>query len=215
MKEVTVVDHGLCNLFNLSCALEEVGLKVLVAGDPAQVARAQRLILPGVGAFEPAMHTLRKLELVKAIQDYAASGKPLLGICLGMQLLMDESLENGQHKGLCLIKGGAKRFEPSDSGHGTDKVPQISWNTLQRNPALPGEWSDPLLQGIPEGVAMYFVHSYYVTTASEFDTLAYSTYAGTRYSAIVRQKNIWGAQFHPERSGRHGLKLLANFAQMN
>ena len=214
MKEVTVVDHGLCNLFNLRCALEEVGIKVIVARDAAQVAQAQSLILPGVGAFEPAMEALRKMGLVKPIQDYAASGKPLLGICLGMQLLTDESQENGQHVGLGLIKGGARRFDLPEAGPGTDKVPQISWNTLQHNPMLLGGWNDPLLQGIPEGAAMYFVHSYYVSTANEVDTLAYSTYAGTRYSAIVHCKNVWGAQFHPERSARHGLKLVANFAQM-
>jgi glutamine amidotransferase len=214
MKEVTVVDHGLCNLFNLSCALEEVGVKVVVARDARAVAKAQSLILPGVGAFEPAMDTLCKMDLIKPIQEYAASGKPLLGICLGMQLLMDESQENGQHKGLGLIRGGATRFELLEAGPGTDKVPQISWNTLQRNAALPHGWNDPLLNGIPEGVAVYFVHSYYVATADVEDTLAYSTYAGTRYSAIVHRKNVWGAQFHPERSARFGLKLLSNFAQM-
>jgi glutamine amidotransferase len=160
------------------------------------------------------MDTLRKMDLIKPIREYAASGRPLLGICLGMQLLMDESQENGQHTGLGLIKGGARRFDLPEAGPGTDKVPQISWNTLQHNSHLPGGWNDPLLQGIPEGVAVYFVHSYYVTTADKADTLAYSSYAGTRYCAIVHRKNVWGVQFHPERSARQGLKLLANFAQI-
>lgn len=213
-NEVTVVDHGLCNLFNLSCALEEVGAKVVVAREAGQIAAARRLILPGVGAFEPAMRTLREMQLVEPIRQFAAGGRPLLGICLGMQLLMGGSQENGQHEGLGLLAGGAFRFPPPAAHAEPYKVPQISWNTLQRNPVLAAGWDDPLLATVPEGASMYFVHSYYVATDDPADTLAYSSYGNTRYSAMVRRGNVWGAQFHPERSARHGLRMLANFSAM-
>lgn len=214
-NEVTVVDHGLCNMFNISCALEEVGAKVLVARDASQVASAKRLILPGVGAFEPAMDTLREMGLVQAIQAHAHSGKPMFGVCLGMQLLMGHSLENGKHAGLGLIGGSALRFPAAEEGADIYKVPQISWNTLHHNPVLPGGWSDPVLKDVPEGAPVYFVHSYYVTTDEPADTLAYADYGGTRYSAMVRRDNVWGAQFHPERSAKHGLQMLANFVQLS
>ena len=214
-QEITVVDHGLCNMFNITCALEEVGAKVLVARDASQVASAKRLILPGVGAFEPAMNTLREMGLVAAIQAHAHSGKPLFGICLGMQLLMGHSQENGKHAGLGLVGGGALMFPSAEAGSDICKVPQISWNTLHSNLALASGWNDPLLAGVPEGAPVYFVHSYYVETDDPADTLAYSEYCGTRYSAMVRHANVWGAQFHPERSAKYGLKMLANFVQQN
>lgn len=214
-NKVTVVDHGLCNLFNLTCALEKVGAKPVITRDLGGIDAAERLILPGVGAFEPAMRTLRELDLVAPIRAYAASGKPLLGICLGMQLLMGYSEENGHHDGLGLIQGVAKRFSPlAAPDEPMFKVPQICWNTLRANPARPAGWSDPLLAGVPEEAAVYFVHSYYVTTEVPSETLAVSVYAGARYSAMVRRANVWGAQFHPERSANDGLRILSNFASL-
>lgn len=212
--EVTVVDHGLCNLFNLCCALEEVGARVVVTRDATEIASADRLILPGVGAFEPAMRALRELGLVEAIQSHAAAHKPTLGICLGMQLLMAGSQENGQHAGLGLIGGHAVKFLSAPAGGERYKVPQIGWNTLDANPALTTEWRDPLLADVPQSCAVYFVHSYYVVTDNVNDTLAYANYAGVRYSAMLRHGAIWGAQFHPERSAKHGLKMLSNFVRV-
>ena len=126
---------------------------------------------------------------------------------------MGYSRENGKHIGLGLIAGEAFKF-PDAQAHDVYKVPQIAWNNLHSNSALASGWNDPLLNGVPEGAPVYFVHSYCVQTDDPQDTLAYSVYGGTRYSAMVRRANVWGAQFHPERSAKHGLKMLANFAQL-
>ena len=212
-NEVTVVDHGLCNMFNITCALEEAGARVVIARDASEVTQASRLILPGVGAFEPAMRTIREMGFQEAILTHATSGKPLLGICLGMQLLMTDSQENGRHKGLGLIGGSALKFPTSAQNQSACKIPQIAWNTLHNNSTDTLAWNDPLLTGVPECAPVYFVHSYYVVTDAPQDTVAYAEYAGVRYSAVVRRANVWGAQFHPERSAKHGLKMLANFVE--
>ena len=138
----------------------------------------------------------------------------MLGICLGMQLLMDYSDEGGRHDGLGLMRGGAKLFAPVASDAPVFKVPQICWNTLRANPQRPAGWDDALLEGVPEETPVYFVHSYYVQTDAVEDTLAFSEYAGVRYAAMTRRGNVWGAQFHPERSARHGLDILANFSRL-
>lgn len=208
MKAVTVVDYGLGNLFNLVTALRAVGADVRVTEDPSLIESADRLILPGVGAFGPGMDMLRAKSLEDPIRCFRESARPLLGICLGMQFLLDESEENGLHRGLGFIPGRVVRFRPESAGC---KVPQISWNTLVECGDAARAWDDSVLRGIPRGVAMYFVHSYYVETDDFHDTVACADYCSQRYSSVIGKENVWGVQFHPERSAGDGLKLLDNF----
>lgn len=211
MKNVTVVDYGLGNLFNLVTALRVAGAEVCITEDPKKIENADRLILPGVGAFGPGMEMLRGKLLEPAIRQFKNSGKPLLGICLGMQFLMDESEENGFHRGLGFIPGRVVRFNPEQGGKSICKVPQMSWNALSKNEFSSRTWNDSVLRNISPGVNMYFVHSYYVETVSASDTIAYSEYCNQRYSSVVGHENVTGVQFHPERSAADGLKLLKNF----
>ncbi|MDB5866716.1 MAG: hisH [Betaproteobacteria bacterium] len=214
MKRVTIIDYGLGNLFNLETALRVVGADAVVTSDPAEAQRAERLVLPGVGAFGPGMKVLREKSFEPAIREFAASGRPLLGICLGMQFLMTESEEDGVHGGFDFIAGRVVRFESEQAGERVCKVPQISWNALVENERAERPWAESVLRDVPVGANMYFVHSYYVKTVSPAATVAYTEYGGQRYSSVVGQGNVHGAQFHPERSGAHGLHLLKNFLEL-
>lgn len=212
MSRVTVVDYGLGNLFNLVTALNAVGASVDVVGDAAAVEGAERLVLPGVGAFGPGIGKLREQGIEAAIGQFCRTGRPLLGICLGMQLLVSESEEHGVHRGLDLIPGRVRRFQPEAAGS-AGKVPQISWNTIERNPAAV-DWNATLLKGLNSGIEMYFVHSYYVESDRPEDTLALTDYGGKRYSSVIGRDNVFGVQFHPERSAAAGLRLLKNFLEL-
>ncbi len=184
------------NLRSVSKAVEALGFEARVQPD---LSGATRLILPGVGAFGAAM---QQLELLKgAISDFAASGLPLLGICLGQQLLFDSSEEHGTHRGLGLIRGQV-RYLPRDVGL---KVPHVGWAPLSIS-----HWESPLLRGIDEGEQVYFVHSLYTECADNADILATASH-GLDFPAAVQRGNVWGCQFHPEKSGSVGLKILHNF----
>jgi glutamine amidotransferase len=213
MNAVTVVDYGLGNLFNLAAALRAVGGEVTVTDDPAAIARAERLILPGVGAFGPGIDALRHRSLEHPLHEFRQSSRPLLGICLGMQFLMTTSEEDGLHRGLGYIEGRVVKFKTQPTGNVTCKVPQVSWNTISPNDGATRSWADSILTDVPAGAEMYFVHSYYVETASAADTTAFTTYASQRYSSVVSRDNVVGVQFHPERSAEDGLKILRAFLQ--
>lgn len=199
---IAIIDYNVGNLHNLKNALDYQGIPNAIVGDAESVAAAERIILPGVGAFWPAMDHLRKAGLEQVVKDRVAAGVPFLGVCVGMQLLFDESEEDGVHPGLGLIPGRVVRF----TGHDL-KVPQIGWNQVRFQHA------DPLLEGIPDGSYFYFVHSYYPVLAKPQDELGETEY-GERFAAIVRRGNLWGAQFHPEKSQAAGLRLLKNFATL-
>jgi glutamine amidotransferase len=173
-----------------------------VTDDPAVLEEAQGVILPGVGAFGDAMANLEARRLLAPVLRQAESGKPLLGICLGMQLLFDESEEMGQHRGLGLLPGRVVRFP-----EGELKVPHIGWNQLHI------DRQDPLVNGIEQGAYAYFVHSYYVAPEEPSDVLASTDY-GIEFAAMVGRGAIWGAQFHPEKSQEVGLRLLDNFVRL-
>ena len=201
---IAVIDYGVGNLFSLCRSLEAIGQEPVVTGDPALLQQADKLFLPGVGAFADAAAKLRQTGLDQVILEEAAKGKPLMGICLGMQLLFDESLEFGQYKGLGLIPGRVVPMEgviPADY-----KIPHIGWNALHilRD--------DPLFQYIQEGEYVYYVHSYYGRhcTAS---TLAVSDYS-IPVTGVVRAGKVYGTQFHPEKSGDTGLRILKAFAEL-
>ncbi|MDI9394622.1 MAG: imidazole glycerol phosphate synthase subunit HisH [Euryarchaeota archaeon] len=201
MKRIVIIDYGLGNLRSVQKGLEHVGASPIISGNPDEILAADGIILPGVGAFIDAMKCL--LPLKGTIEKFADSGKPMLGICLGQQVLMSSSEEGRLTDGLNFIKGKVLRFPKSEL-----KVPHMGWNKIRI------KQDHPLFKGIPDTSLVYFVHSYYVDTAAE-NTLASCEY-GLEYSAsVVNSKgNVMGTQFHPEKSGSTGLKILKNFVEM-
>ena len=197
--ETLIIDYGMGNLRSVEKAVEAVGGRPAITGDPDAVRAGARLILPGVGAFGDAMANLRRNGLDEAIRDAVRAGKPLLGLCLGLQLVFTQSEEFGCHAGLNLILGNVRKFE--DPGL---RVPHVGWNQIE------GSRSDPLLEGIAEGSYFYFVHSYYVEPAASEHILRWTSY-GRRFCSVACRDNVWGAQFHPEKSQEAGKKLLRNF----
>ena len=208
MSSLTVVDYGVGNLGSVSRALQHLGADAVISGDPSVLLASERVLLPGVGAFGVAMANLNRLRLVEALQQYAVSGRPLLGICLGMQLFMEESTEGGLHAGLGLISGRAARLhEARESGI---KVPHIGWSGMEPDGR---DWSGTVLDGLHPGDALYFVHSYYVQPRNAVDVLACTTYGDARFCSVIARGAVVGCQAHPEKSGNSGLKLLENFLQ--
>ncbi|AZS13171.1 imidazole glycerol phosphate synthase subunit HisH [Paenibacillus lutimineralis] len=198
--KLAIVDYGMGNLHSVAKAIERLGYEAVVSGDAAVLLAADGILLPGVGAFGDAMEQLTASGLDGTLRQAVDSGKPLLGICLGMQLLFSASGEHGLHDGLGLLPGRAVRFSP-ESGL---KVPHMGWNRLQfKQP------EHPLLAGLDEG-HVYFVHSYHVLPEREQDLLAVTDY-GQPVTAIVGRGNVFGMQFHPEKSGELGMALLRNF----
>ena len=203
MTDIVIIDYGMGNLRNVQKAFEHIGVAARISPDAADLRLADGLILPGVGAFGDAMENLHNAGLVDPIQQSVAAGKPLLGICLGLQLLFEESEEMGSHRGLGLLPGRVVRFP-----EGELKVPHIGWNQLE-----PAPDAGPLLAGISAGAYAYFVHSYYALPAVSSDVLA-STEYGVEFASIVGRGRVWGAQFHPEKSQEVGLRLLKNWLQI-
>ena len=201
---IAIVDYGVGNLFSLRSSLAKLGLEAVVTADPEVLRKADRLILPGVGAFGDAMEKLEATGLVPVLKEEAAK-KPLLGICLGMQLLFERSYEYGTHAGLGLIPGEVCPLEP-DLTDKSLKVPQIGWNALH----IVRE--DPLFRYIQEGEYVYYVHSYYAKSCAE-STLAVSEYS-IPVTGAVRCGKVYGTQFHPEKSGDTGLRILKAFAEL-
>jgi imidazole glycerol-phosphate synthase subunit HisH len=199
---IAIIDYGMGNLRSVQKGFEKIGCQAIITGDPAVVAAAEKIVLPGVGAFEDAIGELRRKNLVTPVLDAIHSGKPFLGICLGLQMLFETSYENGRHEGLGVLKGDCVRFElPEEYA-----VPHMGWNQLMiRRPA-------PVLNGLAEGTYVYFVHSYYVVP-SEPEVIAAETDYGGPFCAMIWRDNIFAAQFHPEKSQAEGLKILKNFAE--
>ncbi len=202
---IAIIDYGVGNLFSLKCSFESIGADICVTSDPKEIEKAERIILPGVGAFEDAAKKLRESGLDKVVKEECAKGKPLLGICLGMQMLFERSFEYGEHEGLGLIKGNIRPIsDVIDEGL---KIPHIGWNALHF-----GEKKDDLFKYLKEGDFVYFVHSYYGADCEE------SVIATTEYSAsltaAVRSGNVCGVQFHPEKSEKVGLSILKAFCEI-
>lgn len=209
---VTIVDYGSGNLLSVQRAFEFCGANVELAEDAAAIARAERLVLPGVGAFADGMQGLRDRGLVEPIQHYAGTGRPLLGICLGMQMLATTSTEFGAHAGLNLIPGQVVSVHRHAAGGEPLKIPSIGWYNLQH--ASAGTWDGSPLQGLPDGAAVYLVHSYHVVPQEPAHLLATYSLGGLPVSASIRSDRIVGCQFHPEKSGRIGLQILDGFLRM-
>jgi imidazole glycerol-phosphate synthase subunit HisH len=199
---IGIVDYGMGNLFSVSKALERLGADYFISGEKSELLNADAMILPGVGSFRDAMERLQ----VDTIQEFAASGKPLLGICLGMQLLFEDSDENGFTKGLGLLPGHVRRFPGKTPSGEAYKVPHMGWNKLEF------VQTSPLLENLEEDY-VYFVHSYYVNAEKSDVLLAKANYH-EEVSAVVGRNNIFGMQFHPEKSSKLGIALLDNFLKL-
>lgn len=210
IKRITVVDYGLGNTFSVTRALEHCGVEVLLTENPQDIESATSLILPGVGAFSIGMRGLIDRGLDVPIKKHAASGKPLLGICLGMQLLMTGSEEFGYHTGLDILAGRVVSVVAKDDAGNLLKVPHIGWGELVK-PRNESSWDGTILEGVDEGNSVYFVHSYMVSPDDDSFRLADTKYGNCRITAAVRCKNVIGCQFHPEKSAEVGLRILSNF----
>lgn len=200
---IAIIDYGVGNLFSLSRSLEAIGAEAVITRDPDTIKSAERIILPGVGAFGDAMDKLKENGMDELIRQQAALGKPLMGICLGMQLLFEKSLEFGEHEGLSLIPGTVRPI--ADVIDPALKIPQIGWNALRKtNPYY-------ILQDVKDGECVYFVHSYYADTEAKY--IIADTEYSARLTAAVANGNVCGCQFHPEKSGNTGLRILKSFAE--
>ena len=207
---LAIIDYGVGNLFSLKSSLDAIGVEAAVTSDEAVIAAADQVILPGVGAFADAARKLRDTGMADLVKREAAAGKPILGICLGMQLLLEKSYEYGEHEGLGLIPGSVRPIaDVIPAGY---KIPHIGWNaiTFPRDGEA-GEVS-PLFAKIKEGSYVYFVHSYYATDCAP-NTIAVTEY-GAPLTAAVASGNVFGCQFHPEKSGEIGLNILRAFCEM-
>ncbi len=200
---IAIIDYQMGNLRSVQKAFESLGTEAVITSDATVLQQADKVVLPGVGAFEDAIKELRNRDLVSPIHDLVASGKPFLGICIGLQLLFDVSYEGGEYEGLGIIAGEVQRFEIAPEF----KVPHMGWNQVNI------EQASPILQGIDNNTYFYFVHSYYVVPSDPSVISLTSDYDGTFCAGICRG-NLFATQFHPEKSQRAGLKLLQNFAEI-
>jgi len=217
--QTAVIDIGYGNLRSVEKALAKVGGNPVVTADPEVVARAARVVVPGQGAFSDCVTALSRGGMEQALREFIATGRPYLGICLGLQVLYDESEEHGPARGLGLLPGRVIRFDPRPAVANADaagaapvlKIPHMGWNQVFVPPSAEAR-PDPLLQGIAPGSHFYFVHSYYVVPEDP-DTIALTCEYGVEFTAAVRKDNLFACQFHPEKSQALGLRLLANFVE--
>ena len=204
-NKIAIVDYGVGNLFNIERAIDSVGAKSVITSSHQEIMGASHLMLPGVGAFEAGIGHLREKELDHTVLEFVKTGKPVLGVCLGMQILLTNSYENGEFQGLDIIPGEVIPLERSSEV----KIPQIGWNSLHADSGYKGT----LLEGLPESPFFYFLHSYQVRVDNNENCLAKTVYGVNTFSSVIRKDNVTGCQFHPEVSGANGLLILKNFAQ--
>jgi glutamine amidotransferase len=211
---VAVVDYGMGNLFSVCHACQHAGMTAFITDRATDIAKADAVLLPGVGAFGDAMDSLRARDLIAPLRDRSQAGNLLVGICLGQQLLMTESHEFGLHRGLGLIEGDVVRFGETDDVGRPVKVPHVGWNRVRRAASVADPWDGTPLRALPDGSAMYFVHSYYTRPADPRVGLAWSKYGGREFYAALRLGNTFAVQFHPERSGPDGIRVYHTIAAL-
>ncbi len=207
-KKVVIIDYALGNTFSVQQALANFGIEAELSDDKKKVENADAIILPGVGAFGEAMNNLEAKELIGPIKSFIERGKPFFGICLGMQLLFNQSEEFGSTNGLGIIPGKIKKFNFDEK---KIHIPQMGWNNIQEPVA--GNWKNTALAEITNGEFMYFVHSYYADPDKKENVLCETEYAGLKYCSAVIHKNVFATQFHPEKSATEGLKIYKNWIE--
>lgn len=206
---IVIIDYDIGNVKSIINSLENVNIKPILSKDKKEIMNADGIILPGVGAFKHGMRNLREYNLDKIILEYVKLNKPLLGICLGMQILLEESTEFGITKGLGLIKGKIEKFPFDKSNY--EKLPHVSWNEIESKSI---SWNQTILDSIEEKSDMYFVHSYIAMPDDDKNILSTTMYANYNFVSSVKEGNIYGCQFHPEKSGKLGLKIISNFVKV-
>jgi imidazole glycerol-phosphate synthase subunit HisH len=206
---VTVVDYGVGNLYSVRGALEHCGIATELSSEPEKIIAADRLLLPGVGSFKGAMEDIVNKSLVEPISKFLESGRPILGICLGMQMLFSNSEEFGLTDGLDLIAGNVSNIPSSGENGIPHRIPHVGWNEIE--PHEDRSWSNSVLSGIKPGTSFYFAHSFMGVPKTSSDKIAACDYDGIKITAAVQNENIIGCQFHPEKSGEAGLEILKNF----
>jgi glutamine amidotransferase len=204
-----IIDYQIGNLYSVWHALQAVGIDSVITSDKDVIEKAQAAVLPGVGAFGDAMDNMKALDLIQPIKQFVSTGKPFMGICLGLQLLFTESEEFGRHEGLGLIAGQVKKFDNEMPDGSRVKVPQIGWNRIYK---AGQNWERSQLAGVEDGEYMYFVHSFYVVPDHENDVLSKTEYEGTWFCSSIQKDNVFASQFHPEKSSYAGITILKNFA---
>ncbi len=209
MSKITVIDYGVGNLFSIARAIEQCGGEAVFSDDPRVLEAAERAVLPGVGAFGDGMRTLIETGLADAVRRFADTGRPLLAICLGMQMLMEESAEFGVHRGLGILPGKVRAIPGTSADGSPHKVPHIAWAALQEPEA--NRWHQTPLEGTAPGTPVYFVHSFAAQPKNNDDLIASYDYDGHSIAAAVGSGAITGCQFHPERSGPAGLRMIERF----
>lgn len=208
---IAVIDYGMGNLRSVAKAFESVGADVIVSSEPEDILKADSVVLPGVGAFRDCMENLQEKKLDQVVRDFIDSGKPFLGICLGLQLLFDESIEFGCVRGLGILPGKVVQFKPQPAQPGNRdalKVPHVGWNIVSIKKR------QPLFESAPEDPYFYFVHSFYVVP-DDPEVIATTTHYGIEFVSGIQHNNIYAFQFHPEKSQKLGLSILEKFAQLN
>jgi|SRR5271166_3214616 len=210
---VVVVDYGVGNLLSVCRAFEACGATVELTGSADRIASAERVVLPGVGAFGDCVRELERRGLTRPILDFIGSGRPLLGICVGMQMLIEVGEEFGEHAGLGVVPGRVRAIPATGASGAHHKIPHIGWSELTK-PSERTQWKGTILDGIPERSTCYFVHSFTAEPAQEHYRLSDCHYDGRRVSAALRIGNVYGTQFHPEKSGEIGLRILRNFLEL-
>ncbi len=208
---VDIIDYGLCNLYNVSNALKHVGADIKIIDKPDQVKNASHIVLPGVGAFKNGMRGLTLRKLINPIKDFVKSGRPFLGICLGMQMMLTKSYEFGEIDGLAIIEGKVVKIPNINSKNIKHKIPHIGWNSLNINKDVE---NNQLVKTQDKKSSMYFVHSYKAECEDKKNILATTSYNDIPIAAIIKEENAYGCQFHPEKSGMYGLKILKQFIQL-
>lgn len=208
--DVAIIDYKMSNLYSVNAACEKVGLNTIITSDKNKILNAKVAILPGVGAFGESMKNIIDLKLDGVIYDFINSGKLFVGICLGLQLLFEESNEYGTNKGLGIIKGNVSKFKFINKDRIKYPVPQVGWNKIEKYNIL---WKNTLLNGLNSDNFMYFVHSYYAQPDDPNCILSFTKYGEKKYCSSIKYKNIFATQFHPEKSGSSGLKIYNNLAR--
>ena len=209
MKTICIVDYGVGNIHSAMKGIRRYTEHVVLSEDAETIRAASALVLPGQGAFAAGMKGLRIRGLLDVVKQAAASGTPILGICLGAQLLLEKGYEFGEWDGLGIIRGDVALFPKLQDGV---KIPHMGWNSIEE--PTPGKWKGTALEGVPAGAEMYFIHSYILRPKNETDILATTEYGGHRFASVIGQGNVIGCQFHPEKSATHGLKIVENFVRM-